>query len=82
MDAQAKRISESRVGTVLRILVESQSRKDATELAGRTECNRTVNFEGPKRLIGEMIDVTITQARSHTLRATVKGAESVAAPQS
>ena len=82
VDAQAKRISESRVGTVQRILVESQSRKDATELAGRTECNRTVNFEGPKRLIGEMIDVTITQARSHTLRATVKGAESVAAPQS
>src|SRR5688572_9494791 len=52
-------ISASRVGTVQRILVEGPSRKDASELAGRTECNRMVNFKGPARLVGQLIDVTI-----------------------
>ena len=64
-------ISESRVGTVQRILVEGPSRKDASELAGRTECNRMVNFKGPQRLVGQMIDITITEANSHSLRGEV-----------
>ncbi len=38
---------------------------------GRTECNRIVNFAGPKRLVGQMIDVTITQAYPHSLRGEV-----------
>ncbi|HKX94705.1 MAG TPA: tRNA (N6-isopentenyl adenosine(37)-C2)-methylthiotransferase MiaB, partial [Methylibium sp.] len=46
IEANARRISESRVGTVQRILVEGPSRKDASELMGRTECNRIVNFPG------------------------------------
>jgi tRNA-2-methylthio-N6-dimethylallyladenosine synthase len=75
IDTQARRINESRVGTLQRILVEGRSRKDATELMGRTQCNRTVNFEGPPRLIGEMIDVRITQARAHSLRAQVEGVD-------
>ncbi len=66
-----RRISASRVGTVQRILVEGPSRKDATELAGRTECNRVVNFKGPARLIGQMVDVTITGTSSHSLRGDV-----------
>jgi tRNA-2-methylthio-N6-dimethylallyladenosine synthase len=59
------------VGSVQRILVERTSRKDATELAGRTECNRVVNFPGGPnmdRLIGQMADVRITQGLSHSLR--------------
>ena len=56
----AKRISESRLGTVQRMLVEGPSRKDATELMGRTECNRMVNFKGASRLIGQMVDVRIS----------------------
>ena len=71
VDAQARVISESLVGTRQRILVEGHARRDARELKGRTECNRTVNFEGAERLIGEMIDVTITQALTHSLRAEV-----------
>ena len=59
------------MGTRQRILVEGHARRDARELKGRTECNRTVNFEGAERLIGEMIDVTITQALTHSLRAEV-----------
>jgi tRNA-2-methylthio-N6-dimethylallyladenosine synthase len=71
LEDNVRRISESRVGTVQRILVEGPSRKDPNELMGRTECNRIVNFGGPKRLVGQMVDVTITQALPHSLRAEV-----------
>jgi tRNA-2-methylthio-N6-dimethylallyladenosine synthase len=46
---------------------------------GRTECNRIVNFPGPQRLAGQMVDVRITQALPHSLRAEVLQAESVLA---
>lgn len=71
IEDNAKRISASRVGTVQRILVEGPSRKDPSELMGRTECNRIVNFKGAPRLVGRMIDVTITEAYAHSLRAEV-----------
>jgi tRNA-2-methylthio-N6-dimethylallyladenosine synthase len=73
------RISASRVDTVQRILVEGPSRKDKTELMGRTECNRIVNFAGPARLVGQMVDVRITEALPHSLRGEVQLAESVLA---
>src|SRR5205823_4034245 len=72
IDANARRISESRVGTVQRVLVEGKSRKDAGELMGRTECNRVVNFPGNARLLGQMVDLTITEAMSHTLRGEIR----------
>jgi tRNA-2-methylthio-N6-dimethylallyladenosine synthase len=71
IETNARRISASRVGTVQRILVEGPSRKSDQELMGRTECNRIVNFQGgpnSARLVGQMIDVTITQAFPHSLR--------------
>jgi len=71
IEANVRRISASRVGTVQRILVEGPSRKDPNELMGRTECNRIVNFKGVPRLVGQMIDVTITQALPHSLRGEV-----------
>ena len=71
IDASVRAISASRLGTVQRILVEGASRKDASELMGRTECNRVVNFKGPPRLIGQMIDLTITQATQRSLRGEV-----------
>jgi len=67
----AKAISDSRLGTVQRVLVEGPSRKDATELTGRTECNRMVNFKGASRLIGQMIDVRISAVNTHSLRGEV-----------
>ena len=42
----ARAISDSRLGTVQRLLVEGPSRKDPNELSGRTECNRMVSFKG------------------------------------
>ena len=68
LDTQARAISASRVGTQQRILVEGPSRKDPSELMGRTECNRIVNFKGAAESVGQMLDVSITQALPHSLR--------------
>ncbi|MEZ0232108.1 MAG: tRNA (N6-isopentenyl adenosine(37)-C2)-methylthiotransferase MiaB [Methylophilaceae bacterium] len=67
-DAQVKAISEAMVGSMQRVLVQHVSRKDEAELAGRTENNRIVYFAGNHDLIGQFIDVSITEARSHSLR--------------
>jgi tRNA-2-methylthio-N6-dimethylallyladenosine synthase len=66
-----KRISESRLGTVQRLLVEGPSKRDGSELMGRTQCNRVVNFAGQPRLIGQMVDVNITETRTFSLRGEV-----------
>jgi tRNA-2-methylthio-N6-dimethylallyladenosine synthase len=77
LDAGAKSISASMVGSVERILIEGTSRKDARELAGRTSNNRVVNLPGPGRLIGKLVDVRITAALAHTLRGDVRLTEPV-----
>lgn len=82
IEANVRHISARREGTVQRILVEGPSRKNAAELMGRTECNRIVNFDGgpaSARLVGQMIDVRITQALPHSLRGEVVVGETVAA---
>ncbi|WP_313602344.1 tRNA (N6-isopentenyl adenosine(37)-C2)-methylthiotransferase MiaB [Comamonas jiangduensis] len=66
-----KDISLERVGTVQKILVEGLSKRDNGELMGRTECNRVVNFPGNERLIGQLVDVKITEAMTYTLRGEV-----------
>ena len=71
IDANARRISQEMVGSTQAVLVEGPSRKDATELAGRTGNNRVVNFAGSPRLIGQLIDLTITSALPHSLRGQV-----------
>ncbi|MDP1691521.1 MAG: tRNA (N6-isopentenyl adenosine(37)-C2)-methylthiotransferase MiaB [Burkholderiaceae bacterium] len=71
IEAQSRAIGVTRVGTLQRVLVEGPSRKDAKELMGRTECNRIVNFKGPARLVGQMIEMTITAAYPHSLRGEV-----------
>ena len=79
IEQHVARISDSRVGTVQRILVEGPSRRNAAELMGRTECNRIVNFDGGPlagRLVGQMIDVCVTQAYPHSLRGTPVVADS------
>jgi len=65
---QAQAISRQMVGEVHRVLVEGTSRKDPTELAGRTENNRVVNFAGPASLIGGFADLRITEAMPNSLR--------------
>jgi tRNA-2-methylthio-N6-dimethylallyladenosine synthase len=74
IERSAAAISAARVGTVQRILVEGRARKlnaGQPEWMGRTECNRVVNFAagpGGDRLVGQLLDMRITEARAHTLR--------------
>jgi len=78
LEANVLRISQAMVGQVHRILVEGPSRKSADDLMGRTECNRIVNFPGGphrQRLVGQLIDVTITEAYPHSLRGEVRGSD-------
>jgi tRNA-2-methylthio-N6-dimethylallyladenosine synthase len=68
VNSQAGRISRGMLGTTQKILVEGSSKKDRHQLAGRTENNRVVNFDGHPRLVGRFVDVVITEALSHSLR--------------
>jgi tRNA-2-methylthio-N6-dimethylallyladenosine synthase len=67
-ELQGKAVSEAMLGSIQRVLVEGTSKKDESELAGKTDNNRTVNFAGSSQLINQFVNVRITQAMPHTLR--------------
>jgi tRNA-2-methylthio-N6-dimethylallyladenosine synthase len=71
INAAAQQVNQNMAGTLQRVLVEGVSKKDASELMGRTDNNRIVNFKGQPRLIGNFVNVTITQALPHSLRGEV-----------
>jgi tRNA-2-methylthio-N6-dimethylallyladenosine synthase len=75
LNAQASAISRSMVGTTQRVLVERTSKKSASQLAGRTENNRWVNFDGPHSLIGCYADLVITEALPNSLRGRLGAAQ-------
>ncbi len=61
-------VAQSMLGTTQRALVEGVSKKDSQEMAARTDNNRVVNFSGTPELIGQFVEVKITQVVRHTLR--------------
>jgi tRNA-2-methylthio-N6-dimethylallyladenosine synthase len=71
INQQAQAISRAMVGTTQRVLVERHSRKDPRQLAGRTENNRWVNFDGPESVMGQFVDVVITEALPNSLRGRI-----------
>jgi tRNA-2-methylthio-N6-dimethylallyladenosine synthase len=68
INQQAMDISRGMVGTTQRVLVEKTSKKDVAQLAGRTENMRWVNFDADASLIGQFVDVIITEALPNSLR--------------
>jgi tRNA-2-methylthio-N6-dimethylallyladenosine synthase len=68
INQQAFDISQSMVGTTQRVLVEKTSKKDANQLAGKTENMRWVNFDADTSCIGQFVDVRITEALPNSLR--------------
>ncbi len=68
LQQNAGRISEAMVGTTQRVLVERPARKNPRQLAGKTGNNRWVNFDGDTRLIGQFVDIVITEALPNSLR--------------
>lgn len=79
INAHAKKISQAMIGSVQRVLVEKPSTRDPSELTGRSENMRFVNFAGHPRLIGQFVDVLITEAMSNSLRGRVRLATEEAA---
>ena len=75
IDKSVEAISASRLGTIQRVLVEGPARKTPNALFGRTECNRPVVFTGPDRLIGQLVDIRITEAPMRSLRGEVVTAD-------
>ncbi len=71
IDDLAQDVSQSMVGSIQRVLVEGLSKKDDTELAGRTDNNRIVNFVGNPRLVHSFVDVRITSSLPHSLRGEI-----------
>ena len=73
LDTHVKAIGEGIVGQHRHVLVEGPSKKDPKEFMARTACNRVVNFavgpRDPATLKGQMLEVKITQAYAHSLRA-------------
>ena len=67
----AAAISQDMVGNIERILVEKVSRKRTDQLSGRTENNRVVNFDAGPGLIGQFVDVRITEALPNSLRGEI-----------
>jgi tRNA-2-methylthio-N6-dimethylallyladenosine synthase len=75
INAHALAISQAMVGSVQTVLVEGPSKKDPNELTGKTENMRPVNFAGHPRLVGQFVDVVITEALSNSLRGRVATVE-------
>ncbi len=71
INGHARSISDAMVGSVQSVLVERPSKKNPNELTGKTENMRSVNFPGHPRLIGQFVDVVITEAMSNSLRGRV-----------
>ena len=71
LEQMSKSISQSMVGTVQQVLVESISKKDSQQLSGRTENYKVVNFTGNSRLIGHMVSVKITECLANSLRGEI-----------
>jgi tRNA-2-methylthio-N6-dimethylallyladenosine synthase len=72
LNGQARAISQRMVGSRQRVLVERPAKRNPQQLAGRTDNNRWVNFDGPApdpmRLINRFVDVVVTEAMPNSLR--------------
>lgn len=73
LNEQTNAFSEAMIGTTQRVLVERLSRRSTSQVSGRTENNRVVNFEGDLDMIGTFVDVKIEEALTNSLRGTLVG---------
>jgi len=78
INQQAMDISRNMIGTIQSVLVEKLSKKSARQVSGRTENNRWVNFDADARMIGQFVDVEITEALPNSLRGRLANKEAAA----
>jgi len=71
VESQANQISKNMLGSTERVLVEGLA-KDGVNLQGRAANNRVIHFTAPdtdiELLIGQMVDIRITEVLNYTLR--------------
>ncbi len=79
INSNATAIAQSMMGSVQSVLVEGPSTRDANELSGRTENMRKLNFAGPARLVGQFVDVRVTEVMANSLRGRIITEETAAA---
>ncbi len=72
INLNARAISEAMVGSLQKVLVERPSKKNVNQMSGRTENNRWVNFDAPPEMIGQIVDVRITEAMPNSLRGVLE----------
>ncbi|MDG2375919.1 MAG: TRAM domain-containing protein, partial [Woeseiaceae bacterium] len=78
INQQALEISRGMVGSTQKVLVEKPSKKDPQQMSGRTENMRWVNFDGDSSLVGQFVDVAITEALPNSLRGRLVDSRAVA----
>ena len=78
INQQALEISRGMVGTTQKVLVEKLSKKSDRQVSGRTENNRWVNFDADAAVIGQFVDVVITEALPNSLRGRLANHEAAA----
>lgn len=67
-----REIFQGYVGQDVEVLVEGQSARSADDLTGHTTCNKVVNFRAAASLVGEIVRVRVTEAKTHSLYGEVK----------
>ena len=78
-NAISEQDNQAFIGRTVHVLVEGPSKKgrkadpqaDVVQLCGRTQCDRIVVFEGNRRQIGQLLQVTVLDCTPHTLIGTV-----------
>ena len=59
--------NQKKVGNIEKVLVEGKNENGKTDLYGYTETNKLINFNGSSDVIGKIIDVKVTDAKTWSL---------------
>lgn len=73
ISSNAAAINQKMTASIQSVLVDGVSRKSESQISGRTENNRVVNFTGDKKYIGQFVDVKITEAWTNSLQGEMIG---------
>lgn len=66
-----REIFQGYVGGDVNVLVEGFSARSKDDLTGHTTCNKVINFRAEPGLIGELVKVKVTEAKTHSLYGAV-----------
>ncbi|MGN7453891.1 tRNA (N6-isopentenyl adenosine(37)-C2)-methylthiotransferase MiaB [Paenibacillus pasadenensis] len=65
--------NEAMVGQTVEVLVEGESKTRPDVLSGRTRTNKLVHLDGPRSLVGRLVQVKVTEAHSWHVRGELVG---------